>query len=86
MVKFMFFNTCLCIYFKKFIKNKIQGIEKASSKNAPTIGTIKNAVSLFPYLLVSVDIFARALGVAPSVWPIRPLIMIAASFSPYLRL
>ena len=67
MVKFMLFNTCLCIYFKKFIKNKIQGIENASSKNAPTIGTIKNAASLFPYLFVSVDIFASALGVAPSV-------------------
>lgn len=67
MVKFMFFNTDLCIYFRKFIKSKIQGTENASSKNAATIGTIKNAFSLLPYLLVSVDILARAFGVAPRV-------------------
>ena len=79
MIKFMFFNTALCIYFRKFIKNNMQGIENASSKNAPTIGTTKNAVSLLPYLFVSVDIFASALGVAPNVCPIRPLTIMAAS-------
>lgn len=67
MVKFMFFNTSLCIYFRKFIKNKIQGTENASSKNAATIGTTKNAFSLLPYLTVSVVMLARAFGVAPSV-------------------
>ena len=47
------------------MKNIIQGIVKASSKNAATKGTTKNAFFEYPYLLLIEVILARAVGVAP---------------------
>ena len=61
------------------MKNIIQGIVKASSKNAATKGTTKNAFFEYPYLLLIEVILARAVGVAPKPWPISPLIITAES-------
>ena len=61
------------------MKNIIQGIVNASSKNAATKGTTKNAFCEYPYLSVIDVILASAVGVAPNPCPIRPLIITAES-------
>ena len=61
------------------MNNMMQGIVNISNKNAPTRGTTKNAFSDGPYFWVTEVILANALGVAPSPWPISPLIITAAS-------
>ena len=68
-------------YLKKFIKIRIVGIVKISSKKAPTRGTMSKAFSDKPYLDVIEFILAIAFGVLPSPWPINPEIITAASKS-----
>lgn len=57
----------------------IGALNTTSIRNAPTIGTTRNAVREGPYLLTVADMFAIAFGVAPSPWPRNPEIMTAAS-------
>lgn len=62
-----------------FIKNNIQGTLTMSKRKELTIGTTNKAFGDGPYLSVSVTILDIAFGVAPIPWPIRPLIITAAS-------
>lgn len=57
----------------------IQGIANASSKKAATNETTKKAFGESPYLSVIDVILAKAVGVAPKPWPIRPPIITAES-------
>lgn len=55
------------------------GIAKTSIKNAPTIGTIKNALRDGPKRFTTADMLAIAFGVAPNPCPAKPATITAAS-------
>lgn len=54
-------------------------LKTTSIRNAPTIGTTRNAVRDGPNLLTVEPILAIAFGVAPNPWPRKPEIITAAS-------
>ena len=55
------------------------GIPNTLIKNAPTIGTTKNAFVDGPKRCTAADILANAFGVAPSPCPANPATITAAS-------